>query len=176
MHANEEQETIIRKASFDPVLCAFGMMDGGQIRKYEYLKYGDNPLGRAAGSTIKLTEKSISRKHATVNYDAKESAYYYTHLNQRTESFVKLEAKVDYQMIIGDVLEIGSNEFKVTNYQQGKICELIVIMGMRNYLERKIVITKQQGKVVFGRSSQHAMIYFDLDKTLSKTHGTFFLG
>ena len=96
MHANEEQETIIRKASFDPVLCAFGMMDGGQIRKYEYLKYGDNPLGRAAGSTIKLTEKSISRKHATVNYDKNENVYKYSHLNERTGSFLKIVPNTEY--------------------------------------------------------------------------------
>jgi predicted component of type VI protein secretion system len=77
-------------------------------------------------------------------------------------------------MKIGDVLEIGSNEFKVTNYQQGKICELTVIMGMRNYLQRNIEIKRQQ--VIFGRSQQHSMIYFDLDKTLSKRHGKFQMG
>ncbi len=47
MNAGEEEETIIKKTSFDPMLCVFGIFDAGKILKYEFLKYGVNPLGRA---------------------------------------------------------------------------------------------------------------------------------
>ena len=40
-----------------------------------------------------------------------------------------------------DVLEIGSNEFRVTTLETGKKCELTIVMGMQSYLQRKISVT-----------------------------------
>ena len=60
--------------------------------------------------------------------------YKFSHVNQTSGSFLKIIPNDKYQLHLGDILEIGSNEFKVTTYEAGKICELTIVLGMTDYL------------------------------------------
>ena len=89
-------------------------IDGSFKKKVNFLNYGSNLIGRTDISPIKLTEKSISRKHAKVDYHEDTMDYKFTHINEYTGSFLKIDPNVDHQLHLGEILEIGSNEFKVT--------------------------------------------------------------
>jgi len=39
-----------------------------------------------------------------------------------------------HKLELNDIMEIGSNEFKVTYLEPGKLCELTIIIGMTGYL------------------------------------------
>ena len=113
--------------------CVFINIDDSLDKKINFLNWGNNLIGRSMESPIKLTEKSISRKHATVNYHHDSMEYKFTHINEHTGSFIKIHPRPPHPLKRGEVLEIGSNEFKVTKLEKS-ICELTIIMGMKIYL------------------------------------------
>lgn len=40
--------------------------------------------------------------------------YKFTHINENTGTFLRIDPNVNNKLVLGEVLEIGSNEFKVT--------------------------------------------------------------
>ena len=70
-------------------------------QKVTFLKAGQNLLGRSPDSPIQLTEKSISRQHARVNYDQEQMVYWFTHINEHTGSFIKINPVPPHLLRLG---------------------------------------------------------------------------
>jgi len=71
---------------------------------------GKNVLGTAADCDVVLTDKKISRKHATIRYEGGE--FQIADLDSSNGTFVNDEKVQKHDLIDNDILKLGDIEFE----------------------------------------------------------------
>ena len=92
-------------------VCGWIVALNGQHKGEDFrLRVGKNVLGTAADCDIVLTDKKISRKHATVRYEGGE--FQIADLDSSNGTFVNDEKVQKHDLIDNDILKLGDIEFE----------------------------------------------------------------
>jgi hypothetical protein len=92
-------------------VCGWIVALNGQHKGEDFrLRVGKNVLGTAADCDIVLTDKKISRKHATVRYEGGE--FQIADLDSSNGTYVNEERVQKHDLIDNDVIKLGDIEFE----------------------------------------------------------------
>src|SRR2546425_2529562 len=92
-------------------VCGWIVALNGQHKGEDFrLRVGKNVLGTAADCDIVLTDKKISRKHATVRYEGGE--FQIADLDSSNGTFVNDEKVQKHDLIDNDIVKLGDIEFE----------------------------------------------------------------
>jgi hypothetical protein len=92
-------------------VCGWMVALNGQHKGEDFrLRVGKNVLGTAADCDIVLTDKKISRKHATVRYEGGE--FQIADLDSSNGTFVNDEKVQKHDLIDNDMIKLGDIEFE----------------------------------------------------------------
>jgi hypothetical protein len=92
-------------------VCGWIVALNGQHKGEDFrLRTGKNVLGTAADCDIVLTDKKISRKHATVRYEGGE--FQIADLDSSNGTFVNDEKVQKHDLIDNDIIKLGDIEFE----------------------------------------------------------------
>ena len=92
-------------------VCAWMVALNGQHKGEDFrLRVGKNVLGTAADCDVVLTDKKISRKHATVRYEGGE--FQIADLDSSNGTFVNDEKVQKHDLIDNDIIKLGDIEFE----------------------------------------------------------------
>jgi hypothetical protein len=92
-------------------VCGWIVALNGQHKGEDFrLRVGKNVLGTAADCDIVLTDKKISRKHATVRYEGGE--FQIADLDSSNGTFVNDEKVQKHDLIDNDIIKLGDIEFE----------------------------------------------------------------
>src|SRR5439155_589971 len=92
-------------------VCGWMVALNGQHKGEDFrLRVGKNVLGTAADCDIVLTDKKISRKHATVRYEGGE--FQIADLDSSNGTFVNDEKVQKHDLIDNDIIKLGDIEFE----------------------------------------------------------------
>src|SRR5215831_8199789 len=92
-------------------VCGWMVALNGQHKGEDFrLRVGKNVIGTAADCDIVLTDKKISRKHATIRYEGGE--YQIADLDSSNGCFVNDEKIQKHDLIDNDIIKLGDIEFE----------------------------------------------------------------
>ena len=92
-------------------VCGWMVALNGQHKGEDFrLRVGKNVIGTAADCEIVLTDKKISRKHATIRYEGGE--YQIADLDSSNGCFVNDEKIQKHDLIDNDIIKLGDIEFE----------------------------------------------------------------
>jgi Inner membrane component of T3SS, cytoplasmic domain len=92
-------------------VCGWLVALNGQHKGEDFrLRVGKNVLGTAADCDVVLTDKKISRKHATIRYEGGE--FQIADLDSSNGTFVNDEKVQKHDLIDNDILKLGDIEFE----------------------------------------------------------------
>ncbi len=92
-------------------VCGWIVALNGQHKGEDFrLRVGKNVLGTAADCDIVLTDKKISRKHATVRYEGGE--FQIADLDSSNGTYVNDEKVQKHDLIDNDIIKLGDIEFE----------------------------------------------------------------
>ena len=92
-------------------VCGWMVALNGQHKGEDFrLRVGKNVLGTAADCDIVLTDKKISRKHATIRYEGGE--FQIADLDSSNGTFVNDEKVQKHDLIDNDIIKLGDIEFE----------------------------------------------------------------
>jgi hypothetical protein len=92
-------------------VCGWMVALNGQHKGEDFrLRVGKNVLGTAADCDIVLTDKKISRKHATIRYEGGE--FQIADLDSSNGTFVNDEKVQKHDLIDNDIVKLGDIEFE----------------------------------------------------------------
>jgi hypothetical protein len=92
-------------------VCGWIVALNGQHKGEDFrLRIGKNVIGTAADCDIVLTDKKISRKHATVRYEGGE--FQIADLDSSNGCFVNDEKVQKHDLIDNDMIKLGDIEFE----------------------------------------------------------------
>src|SRR5438552_2483674 len=92
-------------------VCGWMVALNGQHKGEDFrLRVGKNVIGTAADCDITLTDKKISRKHATIRYEGGE--FQIADLDSSNGTFVNDEKVQKHDLIDNDILKLGDIEFE----------------------------------------------------------------
>ncbi|HUJ24462.1 MAG TPA: FHA domain-containing protein [Myxococcales bacterium] len=92
-------------------VCGWMVALNGQHKGEDFrLRVGKNVIGTAADCDIVLTDKKISRKHATIRYEGGE--YQIADLDSSNGCFVNDEKVQKHDLIDNDIIKLGDIEFE----------------------------------------------------------------
>jgi hypothetical protein len=92
-------------------VCGWMVALNGQHKGEDFrLRVGKNVLGTAADCDIVLTDKKISRKHATIRYEGGE--FQIADLDSSNGTFVNDEKVQKHDLIDNDMVKLGDIEFE----------------------------------------------------------------
>ena len=92
-------------------VCGWIVALNGQHKGEDFrLRVGKNVLGTAADCDIVLTDKKISRKHATVRYEGGE--FQIADLDSSNGTFVNDEKVQKHDLIDNDIVKLGDIQFE----------------------------------------------------------------
>ncbi|HWE25601.1 MAG TPA: FHA domain-containing protein [Myxococcales bacterium] len=92
-------------------VCGWLVALNGQHKGEDFrLRVGKNVLGTAADCDVVLTDKKISRKHATIRYEGGE--FQIADLDSSNGTFVNEEKVQKHDLIDNDIVKLGDIEFE----------------------------------------------------------------
>jgi len=92
-------------------VCGWMVALNGQHKGEDFrLRIGKNVIGTAADCDIVLTDKKISRKHATIRYEGGE--FQIADLDSSNGCFVNDEKIQKHDLIDNDIIKLGDIEFE----------------------------------------------------------------
>lgn len=92
-------------------VCGWMVALNGQHKGEDFrLRVGKNVIGTAADCDIVLTDKKISRKHATIRYEGGE--FQIADLDSSNGCFVNDEKIQKHDLIDNDIIKLGDIEFE----------------------------------------------------------------
>jgi hypothetical protein len=92
-------------------VCGWLVALNGQHKGEDFrLRVGKNVLGTAADCEVVLTDKKVSRKHATVRYEGGE--FQIADLDSSNGTFVNDERVQKHDLIDNDIVKLGDIEFE----------------------------------------------------------------
>ena len=92
-------------------VCGWLVALNGQHKGEDFrLRVGKNVLGTAADCDVVLTDKKISRKHATIRYEGGE--FQIADLDSSNGTFVNEEKVQKHDLIDNDIIKLGDIEFE----------------------------------------------------------------
>jgi len=92
-------------------VCGWMVALNGQHKGEDFrLRVGKNVIGTAADCDIVLTDKKISRKHATIRYEGGE--FQIADLDSSNGCFVNDEKVQKHDLIDNDIVKLGDIEFE----------------------------------------------------------------
>jgi hypothetical protein len=92
-------------------VCGWIVALNGQHKGEDFrLRIGKNVIGTAADCDIVLTDKKISRKHATIRYEGGE--YQIADLDSSNGAFVNDEKVQKHDLIDNDIIKLGDIQFE----------------------------------------------------------------
>lgn len=92
-------------------VCGWMVALNGQHKGEDFrLRTGKNVIGTAADCDIVLTDKKISRKHATIRYEGGE--FQIADLDSSNGCFVNDEKIQKHDLIDNDIIKLGDIEFE----------------------------------------------------------------
>jgi Inner membrane component of T3SS, cytoplasmic domain len=92
-------------------VCGWLVALNGQHKGEDFrLRVGKNVLGTAADCDVVLTDKKISRKHATIRYEGGE--FQIADLDSSNGTFVNDEKVQKHDLIDNDIVKLGDIEFE----------------------------------------------------------------
>ena len=91
-------------------VCGWLVALNGQHKGEDFrLRVGKNVVGTAADCDVVLTDKKVSRKHATVRYEGGE--FQIADLDSSNGTFVNEEKVQKHDLIDNDIIKLGDVEF-----------------------------------------------------------------
>ena len=92
-------------------VCAWMVALNGQHKGEDFrLRVGKNVIGTAADCDVVLSDKKLSRKHATIRYEGGE--YQIADLDSSNGTFVNDEKVQKHDLIDNDIIKLGDIEFE----------------------------------------------------------------
>ena len=92
-------------------VCGWLVALNGQHKGEDFrLRVGKNVLGTAADCDVVLTDKKVSRKHATIRYEGGE--FQIADLDSSNGTFVNDEKVQKHDLIDNDIIKLGDIEFE----------------------------------------------------------------
>jgi hypothetical protein len=92
-------------------VCGWLVALNGQHKGEDFvLRIGKNVIGSAADVDVCLTDKKVSRKHATIRYEAGE--FQIVDLDSSNGTFVNDEKVQKHDLIDNDIIKLGDIEFE----------------------------------------------------------------
>ena len=92
-------------------VCGWIVALNGQHKGEDFrLRVGKNVIGTAADCDIVLTDKKVSRKHATIRYEGGE--YQIADLDSSNGCYVNDERVQKHDLIDNDIIKLGDIEFE----------------------------------------------------------------
>ena len=92
-------------------VCGWLVALNGQHKGEDFrLRIGKNVIGTAADCDIVLSDKKLSRKHATIRYEGGE--FQIADLDSSNGSFVNDEKVQKHDLIDNDIIKLGDIEFE----------------------------------------------------------------
>ena len=92
-------------------VCGWLVALNGQHKGEDFrLRLGKNVIGTAADCDVVLSDKKLSRKHATIRYEGGE--YQIADLDSSNGTFVNDEKVQKHDLIDNDIIKLGDIEFE----------------------------------------------------------------
>ena len=143
----------------------------GQSKNKEFdISFSGASIGRHSGSnTFVINESFVSRKHCEIRYCQETNRFLLNDLGSTTGTFVMIKKKV--KLVIGDLFQMGTSEFKVTSikYNPQGLPFLITLNGFEGPIRGKEFIISRTGASI-GRDSENT-ISVNEDSQISAKHG-----